>query len=97
MKDSYLTVEKEIRFLSEMIAMVIEKHDQLIEENQELREMCDKQEKVEMKNDTKKTLNEIKRENSTLKDRCENCEVGLQDLKAKLDTNVGTGKGISKT
>ncbi|MPC30783.1 hypothetical protein E2C01_024052 [Portunus trituberculatus] len=51
---------------------------------------------VKMNNDMKKTLNEIKRENSILMDKCENYEVALQDLLVKLDTNVGGGEGISK-
>ncbi|MPC63156.1 hypothetical protein E2C01_057250 [Portunus trituberculatus] len=46
-----------------MIAVVFEKQDQLIVENKELNEKCDKLEnKVKMK-----TLDEIKRENSALK------------------------------
>ncbi|MPC47780.1 hypothetical protein E2C01_041537 [Portunus trituberculatus] len=49
-----------------------------------------------MNNDMKKTLDKTKRENSILKGKFEAYEVALQGLQEKLDTNVGTGEGISK-
>ncbi|MPC47160.1 hypothetical protein E2C01_040895 [Portunus trituberculatus] len=50
-----------------------------------------------MNNDMQKTLDEIKRENSSLKGKCANYEIALKGLEQKLDTNVETGKGISET
>ncbi|MPC87864.1 hypothetical protein E2C01_082744 [Portunus trituberculatus] len=89
-----ITVEKEMKCLREMIAMVFKKQEQLITENKKLREKCDKLDnKVKMNNEMKKILAEIKRENSALKGKCENYKLELQGLQDKLNTSVGTGKG----
>ncbi|MPC27168.1 hypothetical protein E2C01_020334 [Portunus trituberculatus] len=74
-----------------MVARIFEQQD-LTAENLELRQRCEKLESmVTINNDIKKTLDEIKRENSTLKGTYTNYEIALRGLEQKLDTNVERG------
>ncbi|MPC66881.1 hypothetical protein E2C01_061036 [Portunus trituberculatus] len=49
-----------------------------------------------MNHEMKNTLEEIKRENSALKGKCTNYETALQGLQERLDSNLETGKEMSK-
>ena len=64
-----VTVE-ELRCMKELIAGMLEKQDQLILENENLKKKCgDLECTVKINKDMKVTLEEIKKENSTLREK----------------------------
>ncbi|MPC25980.1 hypothetical protein E2C01_019106 [Portunus trituberculatus] len=90
-----ITVEKGYKCPREMITVVFKKQEQLKVENQKVWEKCDMlANKVKMNNEMKEILDEIKRKNSILKGKCENYGLEFQGLQDKLNTSVGTAKGI---
>lgn len=94
-----VTVEKEIRCLRELVAGILEKQDQLIEENEKLKRKCgDLERTVQLNEEVKITLEELKKENSTLKVKCNKYEAALEGLREKVDTKVETVEGaVSET
>ncbi|MPC67633.1 hypothetical protein E2C01_061809 [Portunus trituberculatus] len=89
-------MHKELKALKEMVAVMFEKQDQLITENLELRERFLNLESTVKMNHEMKKLEEIKRENSVLQDKCTNYEAALQGLQERLDSNLETGKEMSE-
>ncbi|MPC71103.1 hypothetical protein E2C01_065372 [Portunus trituberculatus] len=90
-------MDKELKALKEMVAIMLKKQNQLITENLELRKRCLSLEStVKMNHEMKNTLEEIKRENSALKGKCTNYEAALQGVQERLDSNLETGKEMSE-
>ena len=75
-------MEREIRIVKETLNAVLEKQDQLIMENEELKRQCDGyQNIIKTNNEVKKVVDELKKENEAMKLRCKVYEAAFKTVK----------------
>ena len=79
-----VNVEQEVRCMREMIVGILDKQEKLFEENQELKRKCGDIESVLTANrEMKEQLEEIKRENNVLLEKCSSYKTVMKGLGEK--------------
>ena len=82
--------------MRELIASILEKQDQLLEENKELKCKCDRFESVLVANrEMKESLEVIKKENKALVEKCNSYEVALKGLREECTKEQNLGGAVS--
>ena len=93
------SVEWEMRNMRELIAGILLKQDELVEENKELRNKfmeCERD--LQMNKEMKREMEVLKEENERLKTKCGSFEQALQGLEEKFQSNVEKeGAAVSET
>ncbi|MPC15974.1 hypothetical protein E2C01_008780 [Portunus trituberculatus] len=80
-----INVERELRYVKEVISSLMDKQDQLLMENTALKLRVAECEKVSAINQKlKEEILEIKKQNGVLKTTCQNYESSLKSLQAKV-------------
>ena len=86
-----------IRWLKEMMAEALHKQDEILKENGKLR-CADLEESEKLNGKLKTDLEEIRKENMTLKEKCNVYETALEKVREKVESKVEEGdRKISET
>ena len=81
-------VESEIRLLKELMAQILDKQDQLILDNNELKKKCANYDSIVKENsDMKQALEVLKNENAEFKAKAVNHEATMQEMKNKVEVS----------
>ncbi|MPC51115.1 hypothetical protein E2C01_044954 [Portunus trituberculatus] len=83
-----INVERELRYMKEVMSSLMDKQDQLIMENTDLKLIFAECEKVSAINQGLKEIQEIKKQNDVLKATCQDYESSLRSLQVKVQDRI---------